>query len=201
MPPSGRLIASGPGSRHRANTTRYAVLAARRLTRLPRETEHRGYDLQRAKCRREKFRAMAASAGNGLPLLPAKIPPRSSSWRLLRAVSMSRTRTRAVVAPGDCCRAKTTSRTTAVRKDRSFADEQNRPEALPGDRWAETNALRYRLLRFCSRRIAANSFEPKGPRKSRAYDLAGRARRKWRSTRARLRRNFTIAAEIPDSAG
>ena len=32
---------------------------------------------------------------------------------------------------------------------------------------------------------------------------AGRliARRKWRSMRARLRRNFTIAAEIPDSAG
>ena len=57
--------------------------------------------------------------------------------------------------------------TDAMRKDRSFADEQNRPEALPGDRRAETNASRYRLLRFCSKRIGANSFEPKGPRKSR----------------------------------
>src|SRR5580704_6271135 len=46
----------------------------------------------------------------------------------------------------------------------------NPTEALPGDRWAETNALRHLLLRI---RIAANSFEPQGPRKSQVYDLAG----------------------------
>ena len=56
----------------------------------------------------------------------------------------------------------------AARSPTSKADS----EALLGDRWAETKVLRFRLRQFCSRRIAANSFEPKGEG-IRSYDAAG----------------------------
>ena len=57
------------------------------------------------------------------------------------------------------------------------------------------------IIQTSQLRVASGSFAQMAVN---AYlKTAGRlsARRKWRSMRARLRRNFTIAAEIPDSAG
>ena len=43
---------------------------------------HCGVDLRRAKSGRQKFRGIVNFGGNGPLLMPAKIPPRSSSWHL-----------------------------------------------------------------------------------------------------------------------
>ena len=61
----------------------------------------------------------------------------------------------------------------------------------PADDIIQTSPLR--VASGSSAQMAVNAY----------LKTAGRliARRKWRSMRARLRRNFTIAAEIPDSAG